>query len=157
MQRLAAQRYLRRRVLVTAAGSGIGKAIATRLHAEGAHVCGVDIDAEAISATAEELPGMLAVSGCVSEEDTVIRIASDVERAFGGLDGLVNSERASHPLCTLSRQTRPEMDLACAASTHHTHLQWVREFWLFFFLYELFFRFAHQMLGSQARQATSRS
>lgn len=89
---LAAQRCLRRRVLVTAAGSGIGKAIAARLQAEGAHVCGVDIDGAAIAATAEELPGLLPFTGCVSDEETVKGIAGEVEAALGGLDGLVNSE-----------------------------------------------------------------
>jgi rhamnulose-1-phosphate aldolase/alcohol dehydrogenase len=85
--------------LVTGAASGIGKAIATRLAAEGACVVIADLDLAKAQAVASELG-----AGAARPEDVAIGIQADVtdERAvqaaidttllaFGGLDLVVNN------------------------------------------------------------------
>ncbi len=81
--------------LVTGAGRGIGKAIATRLAEEGASVVVNDID----DAFAENLAGKfkkmgypsLASGADVSNWQEVERLFEEVERHFGGIDILVNN------------------------------------------------------------------
>ena len=54
-QHVGANRFTGRRALVTGAGSGIGEAVARRLHAEGAEVVLADISAAPVEAVAAEL------------------------------------------------------------------------------------------------------
>jgi NAD(P)-dependent dehydrogenase (short-subunit alcohol dehydrogenase family) len=80
--------------LVTGAGSGIGKAIAHRLAAEGACVVVADLDAANAAAVADELGGpdkAVAVTADVTDEEQ-IRAAFDAALlAFGGVDLVVNN------------------------------------------------------------------
>jgi NAD(P)-dependent dehydrogenase (short-subunit alcohol dehydrogenase family) len=84
--------------LVTGAASGIGKAIAARLAAEGACVVIADLDAEKAAAAASE------INTATGSSDTAIGIAADVTDesavqaaidacvlAFGGIDIVVNN------------------------------------------------------------------
>ena len=87
---LRAQRLLKKRVVVTAAGAGIGRAIAQRLHAEGAQVVGCDVDGAAIDALARDID-IVPFTVDVSSEAAVAAMFADVARRFGGLDGVVNS------------------------------------------------------------------
>ncbi|MFD9889194.1 bifunctional aldolase/short-chain dehydrogenase [Amycolatopsis sp. NPDC059027] len=77
--------------LVTGAGSGIGKAIARRLAAEGACVVVADLDAEAASSVAEELGTAIAVTTDVTDEDQVRNAFAAAALAFGGVDLVVNN------------------------------------------------------------------
>ncbi len=80
--------------LVTGAGSGIGKAIAHRLAAEGACVVVADIDAASAEAVAQELGGSdvaVAVSVDVTDEDQVVEAFRLGILAFGGVDLIVNN------------------------------------------------------------------
>ncbi len=76
-----------RTAVVTGAGGGIGSATVRRLHAEGANVVAVDINAAGIDSLAAELgDSVLAVSGDVtSASDTEAFFAAAVER-FGSVD-----------------------------------------------------------------------
>ena len=77
--------------LVTGAGGGIGKAVATRFAAEGARVAVVDVSGEQDDVAAAIGERAIAVEADVSREDDVERmIASAVER-FGRLDILCNN------------------------------------------------------------------
>ena len=82
-------------VLVTGAGSGIGKAICTMLDARGARVLVTDVDPDAAAATAEELlPGgrCLGSMGLDVRDEAAAGDAVDaVVAAAGSLDVLVNN------------------------------------------------------------------
>ncbi|MDQ0792299.1 bifunctional aldolase/short-chain dehydrogenase [Streptomyces sp. B1I3] len=80
--------------LVTGAGSGIGKAIAHRLVAEGACVVVADLNAENAAAVAEELGGpdkAVAVTVDVTGEDQITDAFKAAVLAFGGVDLVVNN------------------------------------------------------------------
>lgn len=84
------KRFERRSAVVTAAGSGIGRAIALRLHEEGAQVLAVDIDAGAL----EGLPRSERIRTLVVDvnaPDAPERIVATCVEAFGGLRVLVNN------------------------------------------------------------------
>ena len=80
--------------LVTGAASGIGKAIATRLAAEGACVVIADLDAEKAAAAAAELGGTdvaIGIAANVTDETAVQAAVEATVLAFGGLDLVVNN------------------------------------------------------------------
>ncbi|WP_306367724.1 bifunctional aldolase/short-chain dehydrogenase [Nocardiopsis sp. CC223A] len=80
--------------LVTGAASGIGKAIATRLAAEGACVVVADLDADKAAAAAAELGNSdvaVGVACDVSDADAVARALREAALAFGGVDLVVNN------------------------------------------------------------------
>jgi rhamnulose-1-phosphate aldolase/alcohol dehydrogenase len=80
--------------LVTGAASGIGKAIATRLAAEGACVVIADLDAEKAQAAAAEIGNSDAAVGIaanVTDEAAVQAAVDATVLAFGGLDIVINN------------------------------------------------------------------
>ena len=80
--------------LVTGAASGIGKAIATRLAAEGACVVIADLALDRAQATAAELGTADVAVGVqvdVSDEGAVRSMVAAAALAFGGLDIVVNN------------------------------------------------------------------
>ncbi|SDS75501.1 bifunctional rhamnulose-1-phosphate aldolase/short-chain dehydrogenase [Microbacterium paraoxydans] len=80
--------------LVTGAASGIGKAIATRLAAEGACVVIADLDLDKARAAAAELGNedvAIGVAADVADADAVQAAIDEAVLAFGGLDLVVNN------------------------------------------------------------------
>ncbi|MEE9094540.1 bifunctional aldolase/short-chain dehydrogenase [Pseudarthrobacter phenanthrenivorans] len=80
--------------LVTGAASGIGKAIATRLAAEGACVVIADLNLENAQKVAEELGGAdvaVGVQADVTDETQVAAAIDAAVLAFGGVDLVVNN------------------------------------------------------------------
>ncbi|MGY1524046.1 bifunctional aldolase/short-chain dehydrogenase [Streptomyces sp. MN3] len=80
--------------LVTGAGSGIGKAIARRLTAEGACVVVADLNGENAARVAEELGGpdkAVAVTVDVTDEEQIAAAFREAVLAFGGVDLVVNN------------------------------------------------------------------
>jgi rhamnulose-1-phosphate aldolase len=79
---------------VTGAASGIGKAIATRLAAEGACVIVADLDLEKAQAAAAELGSTdvaIGVAANVADADAVQAALDEAVLAFGGVDLIVNN------------------------------------------------------------------
>ncbi|WP_082474253.1 bifunctional rhamnulose-1-phosphate aldolase/short-chain dehydrogenase [Curtobacterium sp. Leaf261] len=95
LRRMPAPKKLASRIaLVTGAASGIGKAIATRLAAEGASVVIADLDLAKAQAAAAELGGTDTAIGLAAN----VTSAADIQRAvrdtllqYGGLDLVVNN------------------------------------------------------------------
>jgi 2-hydroxycyclohexanecarboxyl-CoA dehydrogenase len=78
-------------VLVTGAAQGIGRAIATRLAAEGARVAIADIDSEAAARTASEISGVA----------IAVPVTLDVTRLASAIDAVERVERELGPLAVL--------------------------------------------------------
>ena len=95
LRRLPAAKPLATRVaLVTGGGSGIGRATAHRLAAEGACVVVADRDPDAAAAVAGELGSTdvaVAVAADVTDADAVADAVAAAARAFGGVDLVVNN------------------------------------------------------------------
>lgn len=95
LQRMPRPKALATRVaLVTGAGSGIGRAVAERLVAEGACVVVADLNADAAGAVAAELGGpdkAVAVTVDVTSEEQIAAAFRAAVLAFGGVDLVVNN------------------------------------------------------------------
>ncbi|EAR26300.1 short chain dehydrogenase [marine actinobacterium PHSC20C1] len=84
--------------LVTGAASGIGKAIATRLAADGACVVIADLDLEKAQAAAAEIGNTDVAIGLkvnVTDAAAIERMVQDAVLAFGGIDIVVNNAGVS--------------------------------------------------------------
>ena len=79
-------------VLVTGAGTGIGRAIALAFAETGARVAAVDLDERAAAATADAAGGgAMAVQADVGDVADIDRMVSAVVDGFGHLDVIVNN------------------------------------------------------------------
>ncbi|QKG21919.1 SDR family NAD(P)-dependent oxidoreductase [Actinomadura verrucosospora] len=102
-------RYDGVKVLLTGAASGIGRATAHRLAAEGAAVYAVDLSADGLAETAAGAagPGTIATRVAdVTDEPAVIAAVADAAETLGGIDVLVNvaGVHKTTPIETLSAE-----------------------------------------------------
>lgn len=86
-----------KRVLVTAAAAGIGRAIAEELVAAGAEVHITDIRQTALADATSALPGLTTTLADASVASDADRVLNDVVARFGGLDVLVNNVGVTGP------------------------------------------------------------
>jgi NAD(P)-dependent dehydrogenase (short-subunit alcohol dehydrogenase family) len=97
---LTRRRLADRRALVTGAGSGIGRAVALRLAAEGASVAVTGRRLAPLEETARAIDALgassLVTPGDLSIEADAARVAATASAAFGGLDVLVNCAGSIH-------------------------------------------------------------
>jgi NAD(P)-dependent dehydrogenase (short-subunit alcohol dehydrogenase family) len=95
------------RVLVTAGGSGIGRAIAEAFSSAGARVHISDIEEKFLAETKRRLPQVSHTLGDVARLADVERLFDDLQRSLGGLDVLVNNAGIAGPTAKVE-DIRPE-------------------------------------------------
>jgi NAD(P)-dependent dehydrogenase (short-subunit alcohol dehydrogenase family) len=77
-------RFSGRTAVITGGASGLGKAVATRIVAEGGQVCLWDLDAEGLKAAAAEVGAAHVVALDVSDQAAVSAAAKSSNDALGG-------------------------------------------------------------------------
>lgn len=108
-------RFAGKVVLATGTASGLGRAAARQLAAEGARLVLVDWDGEALAAVARET-GAIAVQGDVASEDTIVRAMAAVA-ALGPLDILINNAGIDPlPATTVAGTTVEQFDRVMAVN-----------------------------------------
>ena len=94
-------RYNGPRVIITGGAGGIGKAIAERMHNEGATVVLWDHDQAALNAVKAEIGERThAMQVDITNPDTVQAAADSVAKDLGGIDGLICSAGITGPNTT---------------------------------------------------------
>ena len=92
-----AGRFNNKVVVITGGGSGLGRAAALQLAAEGAHLSLVDIKMEGLEATKQQITDsgaageILLLTADVSDEAAVQRYVSETMERFGRIDGFFNN------------------------------------------------------------------
>jgi NAD(P)-dependent dehydrogenase (short-subunit alcohol dehydrogenase family) len=89
------------RVLVTAAGNGIGLAVATAFHGAGARVYGCDVDNVALERAAAALPGLQVRHCKIGDRADANAMVADAIQKLGGIDVLVNNAGIGGPTSPL--------------------------------------------------------
>lgn len=85
-------------VIVTGAGSGIGRAVALAMIREGARVVLMGRRKDRVEALAREAKGSaIAVGADVSKRDEIDHVLEKTVKAFGGVNALVNNAGILHP------------------------------------------------------------
>lgn len=85
------------RVLVTAAGGGAGRVIASRFLSEGARVLACDLDISGLTEAVGEQDRLVAIQSDVSDAQQVDAIFRAVDQRMGGVDVLVNNVGIAGP------------------------------------------------------------
>ena len=110
--------FTRRRVAITGGTSGLGLALVSQLHAQGARVAFVARGGSRVEHVAREHPGSHGIIGDVASKDDIYPIALQILGALGGLDILINN--ASHlgptPLALLADTDCEDLEAALAAN-----------------------------------------
>jgi len=101
-------------VLVTGAGSGIGRAVAIAFAKEGANIVVNDVNYEAASSVAREIEDMgrrsLAVKCNVSKSHEVSQMFDQIIKEFGTLHILINNAGVGGPKVLLEEMLEEEFD-----------------------------------------------
>lgn len=103
-----------RSVVVTGAGSGIGRAAALAFAAEGARVLVADLNAEGAASVVEEIGKAggtaVAVTGDLGDQSVVDEVARTAVERFGGVDVLVNNAGIMDAMTAAADVTDAEWD-----------------------------------------------
>jgi NAD(P)-dependent dehydrogenase (short-subunit alcohol dehydrogenase family) len=95
--------------LVTGAARGIGYETARQLHARGASVAVVDLDAEQAREAADRIgPRTLPIGSDVTDAGAMMKAVSETVERFGGLDIAVANAGIAPPTVTTARKVAPE-------------------------------------------------
>ncbi|MBL0936002.1 MAG: SDR family oxidoreductase [Rhizobiaceae bacterium] len=104
------------RVVITAAGSGIGKVSAEGFLARGARVYVSDIQPEPLSATIAATDGLEGSIADVADEAAVDRMFADALAKLGGIDVLINNAGVPGPACGIEKVTPEDVEKTLAVN-----------------------------------------
>ena len=109
--------------LITGAASGIGRAAAEMLHAQGAAVAGLDLNPEVSRIFAK--PGLLGLACDVTESAALRRAVESTVRLFGGIDIVVSNAGIFSPSERLEEmsETNWQQSLALNLTSHQVLLE----------------------------------
>ncbi len=116
-------RFAGQRALVTGAASGIGRAVARRLAAEGATVTGLDLDAAGLEETLHAIPGARHIVADVTGEEAV-RVAPEADVLVNAAGILERHDFLEHPLEAWQRTLAVNLiaPQRLARAFAHTHI-----------------------------------
>ncbi len=120
-----------KRVIVTGAASGMGRATAHLFADEGARVAIVDLDAERVLAVADEIrdvhgPDAAGEFPCdVADLAAVKRLVGAVRERFGGIDVLVNNAGVALPTSAFQDEESYEANWARTVAVNLTAHSWL--------------------------------
>ena len=98
------------RVLITAGGSGIGRAIAETFESEGARVHVCDIDERCLDTMRSARPGISGTLADVGDPEQVAALFESALSRLGGLDVLINNAGIAGPTAAVESVTPAEWD-----------------------------------------------
>jgi len=120
------RRFEGRVVAVTGAAGGIGREVAQRFAAEGAHVVAVDLSGAALDETVRlvEAAGgsAIAVAADVTDEAQVKAYVDAAVAQFGGLDALINNAGIEGPVRPIAQTEVADFDRVLAVNVRGVFL-----------------------------------
>src|SRR3546814_2613849 len=102
------------RVVVTAAGSGIGRAIAETFLQNGARVHICDVDEDSLAEVRSTLPQIGATRADVGDAAQVDRLFDEALERLGGVDALINNAGIAGPTAMAEEVAPDEWDRTLA-------------------------------------------
>jgi NAD(P)-dependent dehydrogenase (short-subunit alcohol dehydrogenase family) len=115
-------RFDGRVAIVTGGAAGIGRAVARRLVADGARVMLVDLDADALSATRDEIGAAGSVVADVADEAAVGGYVAQTVERFGRVDLFVNNAGIEGPRVPLVDVSTVDFDRVMAVNARGVFL-----------------------------------
>lgn len=106
------------KILITAAASGIGCAVAEAFITNGAEVYICDIDDDQLAACVGPLPGVGVTRADVSDPAQVERLFEKAHSHLGGLDVLINNAGIAGPTAAVEDVSPEEWDRTMAVNIH---------------------------------------
>ncbi len=104
------------RVLITAGATGIGREFARAFAATGAEVFTCDIDAAALDALRDEIPGLRTTVCDMASRAQIERMVPEAIKALGGLDVLINNAGIAGPTAPTDAMPPDEWDKVLAVN-----------------------------------------
>jgi NAD(P)-dependent dehydrogenase (short-subunit alcohol dehydrogenase family) len=106
------------RVAITGGTSGLGLALVSRLHQQGAHIAFVARGRERVDRVARDFPGTHGIVGDVASKEDIYPLALQILGTLGGLDVLINnaSDLGTVPLVLLADTECEDFEKALATN-----------------------------------------